>query len=64
MEWFESNTTSRCPGRPIRSMGVSPDTIHIHSTVENPELIAGREVEFNGARLWNEDAPSSEWFGS
>ena len=37
--------------------GASPDTIHIHSTVENPELIAGREVEFTWSLVdGNEDA--------
>ena len=60
MEWFESNTYEPMPlvidPIPIHG-GASPDTIHIHSTVENPELIAGREVEFTWSLVdGNEDA--------
>ena len=60
MEWFESNTYEPMPLviDPIPAHGgASPDTIHIHSTVENPELIAGREVEFTWSLVdGNEDA--------
>ncbi len=60
MEWFESNTYEPIPLviDPIPAHGgSSPDTIHIHSTVENPELIAGREVEFTWSLVdGNEDA--------
>ena len=60
MEWFESNTYEPISlvidPIPIHG-GASPDTIHIHSTVENPELIAGREVEFTWSLVdGNEDA--------
>ena len=60
MEWFESNTYEPTPlvidPIPVHG-GASPDTIHIHSTVENPELIAGREVEFTWSLVdGNEDA--------
>ena len=60
MEWFESNTYEPTPlvidPIPFHG-GASPDTIHIHSTVENPELIAGREVEFTWSLVdGNEDA--------
>ena len=60
MEWFESNTYEPMPlvidPIPVHG-GASPDTIHIHSTVENPELIAGREVEFTWSLVdGNEDA--------
>ena len=60
MEWFESNTYEPLPlvidPIPVHG-GASPDTIHIHSTVENPELIAGREVEFTWSLVdGNEDA--------
>ena len=60
MEWFESNTYEPTPlvidPLPVHG-GASPDTIHIHSTVENPELIAGREVEFTWSLVdGNEDA--------
>ena len=60
MEWFESNTYEPIPliidPIPVHG-GASPDTIHIHSTVENPELIAGREVEFTWSLVdGNEDA--------
>ena len=60
MEWFESNTYEPMPlvidPIPIHG-GAAPDTIHIHSTVENPELIAGREVEFTWSLVdGNEDA--------
>ena len=60
MEWFESNTYEPMPlvidPIPVHG-GASPDTIHIHSKVENPELIAGREVEFTWSLVdGNEDA--------
>ena len=60
MEWFESNTYEPMPlvidPIPVHG-GASPDIIHIHSTVENPELIAGREVEFTWSLVdGNEDA--------
>ena len=60
MEWFESNTYEPTPlvidPIPVHG-GASPDTIHIHSIVENPELIAGREVEFTWSLVdGNEDA--------
>ena len=60
MEWFESNTYEPTPlvidPIPVHG-GASPDTIHIHSTVENPELFAGREVEFTWSLVdGNEDA--------
>ena len=53
MEWVESNTFEPKPMTidpiPING-GASPSSIHIDSTVENPELIenvsTGREVEF------------------
>ena len=60
MEWFESNTYEPISlvidPIPVHG-GASPDTIYIHSTVENPELIAGREVEFTWSLVdGNEDA--------
>jgi hypothetical protein len=53
MEWVESSTFEPKPMTidPIPANGgVSPSSIHINSTIENPELIedvsSGREVEF------------------
>ena len=64
MEWVETNTYEPTPlvidPAPVHG-GSSPDTILIHSTVENPELIenieTGREVEFTWSLVdGNEDA--------
>ncbi len=64
MEWIETNTYEPQPliidPIPVHG-GLSPDTILIHSTVENPELVenfeTGREVEFTWSLVdGNEDA--------
>ena len=64
IEWIETNTYEPKPLiiDPIPAHGgTSPDTILIHSTIENPELIenieSGREVEFTWSLVdGNEDA--------
>ncbi len=67
IDWMESKTYEPTPLviDPIPSNGgSSPNTIHINSTVENPELIqsieTGREVEFTWSLVdENEDACQS-----